>query len=466
MRWWLLGTGDRPTRWWPQRCSQARVLEGDERPERLWGVTRSLPQRSLLTTTTALCGLVVLGGHAMAAGSGGEAVTTHTVRLAMDEAGDVELRDLLRLLLHELGSHVDVPEDTIEGTIPVGGLKGRLAIAGLHEIVGPMGLGLELTDDALVLHINDAKLGRHIDALEMALRALFGVEGPAVSLEQISDAQSRGPPLLLLHGLDATSESLRPAAQALAAQGYDTYLFTYPNDGRVMASARALGVELRALSQSTGQRLSLVTVSMGGLVALAALELDETYDGSVARLIACTPPFEGSPLAPYHLVTEVVDTVRGLLEGDTSGLLIFDGLGQASSDLRPGSSFLRQIKASKRRQDVQYTILAGRGEIVPDLQLKRLLTALAHARPTTRGATRLGLDLVAEATRAARQSSGGRGDGAVPLSSQHLEGVKDRVILPLHHLEFLHPQGEGGPLAAMETVLERLPRVSSPEGSP
>jgi pimeloyl-ACP methyl ester carboxylesterase len=421
-----------------------------------------LPLRCAFAVLALMTGLLAVHPDAYAAPE----ASTSTIRLAIDAHGEVEARDLLRLVLRDMGSAVEVPEGVVDGKIPIGSLEGRLIVYGLDKLMRERGLGLEVGEHVLILTIDQDKLADHVDTLERALRKIFGPERPRVVLSQVPGGNAKGPPVVLLHGLDGASKRFGPAAASLAKAGYDVYLFTYPNDGRIMTSAVDLGLELRALRDVRKRKISLVTQSMGGLVALAAVELDEAYDGAVERLIACAPPFRGAPMARYHLLTEAADTVRGLLEGDARGLVIFDGLGQASSDLRPGSRLLRNIAASKRRPDLKLSILAGRGEVVPDAHLEALEAALRLARPETAGGKRLALDLLLEATVTSRGAAGGRGDGAVPLTSQALVGVSDRVVLPLNHLDFLTEDPEAGRILALDEVVKRLPKPAQAPGEP
>lgn len=57
-----------------------------------------------------------------------------------------------------------------------------------------------------------------------------------------------------------------------------------------------------------------------------------------------------------------------------------------------------------------------------------------------------------------RSVSGGRGDGAVSLASQSLPGVRDHVVLPHSHLDFLDGDGASGPIPTLAEVVARLPR--------
>ena len=416
-------------------------------------MTQSSTQRAFVVCALAL----VLMTHGPGTTKASAPPRTSTIRLELSEAGEVSAQDLLRLVLQRMGSGVDVPEDTLDGSIPVSSLQGRFTIYALDKLLSPRGVGMEIDGDALVLTLDEDKLAGHLDALEETLREAFGGERPRYRLTRVEGSDPSGPPVVMLHGLDAASRRLDPAARAMAGQGYDVYLFTYPNDGRIITSARALGVELRALRSARERPISVVTVSMGGLVALAAVELDPQYDGAVERLVACAPPFGGAPMARYQLLTEAVDTVRGLLEGEHAGLVIFDGLSQASSDLRPGSPLLAQLERSSRRDDVRLSIIAGRGEVVSDASLEALELALQVSRPETRAGKRLALDLLLEATVTACQTAGGRGDGAVTLESQSLRGVTDRVITPFNHLQFLTAASQGDPIRGLQEVLARLP---------
>jgi hypothetical protein len=104
--------------------------------------------------------------------------------------------------------------------------------------------------------------------------------------------------------------------------------------------------------------------------------------------------------------------------------------------------------------------------VVPDAHLEALEAALRLARPETAGGKRLALDLLLEATVTTRGAAGGRGDGAVPLTSQALVGVSDRVVLPLNHLDFLTEDPEAGRILALDEVVKRLPKPAQAPGEP
>ena len=380
-------------------------------------------------------------------------------RLLVDDQGRVAEADLTAALLDELGLRVHIARDALEGSVTIADTSGRLALAGAALVLAPLGVELDLEPGWLVVRVDRVRVGRHVDDLEVALRGLLGASAPVFTLERVAGSRDRGPPVVLIHGLDSRADRLRGSAQAIAQRGYDVHLLHYPDDGRIEPTAQALGHLLRQLRRDTGQPITLVTTSMGGVIARTYLELDPAYDGEVARLIACCPPFAGSPMARFHVLAEVAETLGDVLTTGSQGLFVFDGLGQAAADLAPDSLLMQRLRAAQRAPGVRYSILAGQGDDLPPEALDAIDAVVAGLRGRASGsADKVLLDAMTEIIATARSVSGDRGDGAVSLASQSLPGVRDRVVLPYSHLEFLDGDGASGPIPALAEVVERLPR--------
>ena len=60
------------------------------------------------------------------------------------------------------------------------------------------------------------------------------------------------------------------------------------------------------------RRISLVTLSLGGIIALYAIERDPEYHNDVDRFIACATPFRGAGLAKYRPLSTLKNAVSGL----------------------------------------------------------------------------------------------------------------------------------------------------------
>ncbi|MEZ4267405.1 MAG: hypothetical protein R3F39_13580 [Myxococcota bacterium] len=412
--------------------------------------------RRMGTVVAALGVLAILGEPARAAEPMPD-VVEH--RLPVDASGRLALRELLGVLLRETGSAVPARAGLDLGSLDLQRLRNPTMLLAANLGLASVGLGLRVEDDALVLRIDRERLRRRVDDLEGLLRTISGRGPPVHQLEHVDGSSRKGPPVVLIHGLDSSPERLRGAGRALGALGYDVYLYRYPDDAGIERSASALGDLLRELRALRGVKISLVTVSMGGLIARTWLELDPRYGDEVAGLIACVPPFRGSGIARYHVLTEINETVRDLIGSGFDGFFAFDGLGQGARDLVPGSRLLERLAASGPRPGVSYAILAGDKPIVDGSVFAAARQTLLALREHGETGRQFGLDLVGELVEEAAKVSGGRGDGAVTLDSQSMPGVSDRVVLPMSHFEALSGDGVDEPIPALAEVLARLPAL-------
>jgi pimeloyl-ACP methyl ester carboxylesterase len=257
----------------------------------------------------------------------------------------------------------------------------------------------------------------------------------------LPDGWEKTPPArplaVIVHGLDSRPERFEKLAGAIRQAGFTCGAFRYPNDQPIADSARLLAGELEALSRKCPDRtVALVTSSMGGLVARAAIEDPELDPGNVRRLIMVAPPNQGSALAklsfPLELWEHAVEDTR---RGETQRLMasIRDGLREAGDDLKPDSPFLRQLNARPRNPKVRYTILLGDSGPIRAEELARLQDRVAKAGERSRWVRFFGprlqewladLDEVVE----------GKGDGAVSLARGRLQGVDDMLTLRFSHL--------------------------------
>lgn len=288
---------------------------------------------------------------------------------------------------------------------------------------------------------------------------------PAIEpgLIRVSDSRVGGPPVVLVHGLDGHVASFAAAATQLGDRGYDVYVLQWSAGQSVPDAAAFLGKELRGLHGKVGEKISLVTTSLGGIIGAWYIEQDPAYSREVGRLIACCPPFQGAPLAAYHPRSALTSMMGALASQGLGPLFVFDGLGDAAADIVPGSPILRTLQKTKRRRGVRYAILAGNKPLLPD-QVLLMAEGLVHqGAQNAQGAALDLMKWLGSVAREARAVSGGRGDGVVPLASTELSGVTDREVLSVNHMEFLStPRPEAGPDAkvpALAEVVRRLPRV-------
>ncbi len=252
-----------------------------------------------------------------------------------------------------------------------------------------------------------------------------------------------------LNGVDSTSVDV--ATGLYQRVGQPACVFDYPNDGPIADSARMLVEYLQDFHrQYPATRVTLVTHSMGGLVARAALEMSSLLDTPAARsesvtrrtgvdqLIQVCPPNHGSALAEYGPLLEGAEQVYRLIHRRSSQRdralfrAIVDGFNEASADLSPDSKFLQELNAQARNTEVRYSVLCGddaplRGTMTNLLSnvWSRIAVSIDEPQEIT---DRIELILNCE------ELQKGKGDGVVSLASTRLVGVKDIEVLPMHHL--------------------------------
>lgn len=242
--------------------------------------------------------------------------------------------------------------------------------------------------------------------------------------------------VIVIHGLHSNRHHLEPLVKCARQSGRPAGALEYPNDQPIKKSARLLAAELAAVRRSCPTRpVYLVTHSMGGLVARAAIEDPALDPGNVRRLVMIAPPNHGSILAECNSpLLDAWEYYHGDKRRRAAGLFygsVEDGLGEAAVDLTPNSPFLRVLNSRSRNPRTTYTVFVGTQASVTDRQRpaggeptngKRLFVASWTAR-WWHGE----LDEVVN----------GQGDGAVAVASARLDGVDDIVPLHFTHLGVL-----------------------------
>jgi pimeloyl-ACP methyl ester carboxylesterase len=265
-----------------------------------------------------------------------------------------------------------------------------------------------------------------------------------------------------LHGGDATACEM--AAAIHQRTGLASCAFRYPNDAPIDESTDYLVQVLKKWHLEFPDRtLTLVTHSMGGLVARNAIEhrlKDHPRCLGIERIVLICPPNQGSIFAEYAGVLEGAEQLQRLLRRGTGRKFmaaILDGFNEAPNDLIPGSEFLQKLQVATRPPHVKYCVLAGDagliGPVIAQVGNEILELLNREAR---------GLKPIEDRARNLLNSDElqkGTGDGVVSLESAKLEGVTDFEVLPINHLEWgeLHkPSGQ----RVLDEVAERITRRS------
>lgn len=270
------------------------------------------------------------------------------------------------------------------------------------------------------------------------------------------------PTVVVVHGINSTSDSFVHLAAALEADGFGVVAYDYPFDrdlDRTVGDFARDWAEFRKQHEDA-RPWSVVTHSMGALLVRAYVEGDD-YAGDVDHLFLIGPTNGGAAIARAQPILQLTRGLRAggdRRAGALSGLQ--EGLGAAAEDLAPGSEFLRRLNARPRRVGVRYHILAGSSGFLSAEDRARVETRLAVVSRS--GGVLGGLTKLAAGGAAAAldEMTEGTGDGCVAIASTRLEGVEDHAVIAANHVELirgplLYP--DPGPIACMPFLRERMP---------
>lgn len=258
------------------------------------------------------------------------------------------------------------------GDFKVTGFRAGLVLNTVNQLLAPEVQVTVVSNDrtaepVLEITVDRDQLRQTSQAIRTEIRR-HSTNSPttALVLPELDTDQAR-PLVVLVHGYNATSSSLKLLQTALTQAGYPCGTFNYPNDGPIAESAKSFSQELiRFRLAHPLKPVFVVTHSMGGLVARAVVENPELDPGNVRRLIMIAPPNGGSHWAYCPVGFDAWDALvihhnESLGESITS--TVTDGWNEARRDLRPNSRFLRRLNACDRNSNIDYTILLGTGAL-------------------------------------------------------------------------------------------------------
>ncbi len=275
-----------------------------------------------------------------------------------------------------------------------------------------------------------------------------------------SKARGESPLVLLIHGFNSTASRNTALLDEARRAGYPCGGFSYPNDQRLASSAVLLSAELKAFAGAyPGRRIVLVTHSMGGLVARACIESPELDPGNVEQLIMVAPPTQGAQLARVAVATDVWEHWLSRREGDCWTRVhdsFVDGLGEAGSDLCPGSTFLTDLNARPRNPRVKYTLLLGTAASLRDDQMNWLLATARTARLAASDDAADQIKAVESLLVDLDELVDGRGDGVVSVERGRLSNVADTVVLPFGHLTVSSEGNDAAAQSVRRIIRDRI----------
>jgi len=274
--------------------------------------------------------------------------------------------------------------------------------------------------------------------------------------------------VVLIHGFNSKGELNGDVVEPLREAGFPCGMFDYANDDSLSKAAKLLSGELQYFASMYPSRgVSLVTHSMGGLVARECVENPQLYSRNVRQLIMIGTPNHGSLLAHFAFGGDCWE--HGRFWNHEGGpwtrtkACVIDGLSEAVRELRPGSEFLAKLDSRKRDPNVQYTNILGTGARLRGWELTALgKTARWTTKPFACVAGRG--ENFEQMMDDLDEVRAGKGDGVVAVKRGRLEGVEDTHVFEFGHLRVTE-EAEDGPVRKVhELIFRRL--QEAPTGVP
>jgi pimeloyl-ACP methyl ester carboxylesterase len=266
--------------------------------------------------------------------------------------------------------------------------------------------------------------------------------------------------VIFVHGLNSHPHTVAQLCDIAQRNGLAAARFHYPNDQPLDDSALLLSQELKRWKQLYPQRrVSLVTHSMGGLVARAAIENPQLDPGNVSKLIMVSPPNHGSNLSQFACGLDIWEYLDEGNRDSSQTCVVYssleDGLSEATVDLEPGSIFLTKLNRRQRNARVQYSIFLGTGGPCTRDELddfRRTMNAGNSWCSWWKCLTSRLDPAIADLDEVVT----GYGDGAVAVKRGRLAGVEDTVVMKFDHVSVLRDMQDREVQRVYAEVLARL----------
>lgn len=333
---------------------------------------------------------------------------------------------------------------------------------GLHRLA----MGATLLAVAILTSVNGARAhGLAGDLARDSYGELVPLDHWPVAGDRATAAGGQRSAVVLVPGLLAGERSMGVLRQPLADAKIPTAIFRYDSSvGTEPAADRLKELLAAELASQPQVRITLVTHSMGGLVARRVLESPDWASDRVDRLVMIAPPNAGSSLATLDsaevrrtLSNLKFDQQRVLIDERAARLLdsaLGQFLGDAKQDLAPGSEVLQGLSRLERNPRVRYSILAGSGGPIPGWVRtigQLLLAQQSFQRPEQ-----------AEKLKTIFETANrdewieGLGDGVVAIRSTRLSGVSDHQELDFAHNDISQSPDTPAARRLVDEVMRRV----------
>ncbi len=424
-----------------------------------------------------ICCLILFLGTATNFGSmDGDAGELSVVRVPLVAGREVDVADLVEKLGRATGAKVSRPHGNL--SVPVVGVGGGVSRNALADLLGPTA-SVSVEGMTFVVGINAAgstpesqadwerrlkKLAEHVES-EARRQANYGMH----ALSSYRPNDSRRPTVCLVHGLNSSSGGFVHMIPQIEAAGYGVVIYDYPYNLNLNTSGERFQRDWKVFRQQWGEKRSwaIVAHSMGALISRFYVENDAAYLNDVSDLILIAPVNQGSSLAKAQTLLQLLRSVQAVQGNKPAEALshLGDGLGEAATNLLPGSAFLTALNRRPRRAGVAYHILAGDvGFVSHEMRTKveARLDSLRQGGGFLGGLTRF---VTSDVEDQLDEVSDGTGDGCVTVARTRLAGVSDHATIHANHAELIRAPllfRDPGPVPCMPYLLKWLARKESP----
>jgi pimeloyl-ACP methyl ester carboxylesterase len=358
--------------------------------------------------------------------------------------GKVAIADIFRAV-SRLNGYDDAE---LQGALPRGhiSLDGRMSrwtIGVFNKIMKPC-VQVTSGDRAMLIAIDRESSQRWINDCKADLRWAWNKvdwrsEAFDYGIEIIGESETPRDIVVMVHGLNSRPEDLLSLVPVIRSANLIPATFRFPNDQPITQSAKLLANELHQLkAEYPSRKVRLLTHSMGGLVARAAVETD-LDPGNVSQLIMIGPPNHGSSLARVAMFMDCYEFCSSADHRRAGALIesVSDGLGEATADLEPHSVFLGRLNNQKRNANIRYTILLGTGGPMNEEEMNSLRGRVRECTNDNRF-VRFVSSKLNGSLKDLVEVVEGKGDGAVSCERGNLAGVQDVMELPFSHANILN----------------------------
>ena len=205
---------------------------------------------------------------------------------------------------------------------------------------------------------------------------IAGTEKDGARLVSLAEGRKDRPMTVTIHGINASPDTVRSLSSRAAAAGDAVRTLAYDDRGKGLeTTSQGLASDLgQWLAENPGRTLRMDAHSMGGRVALRALDLlrrQGKLSGRKVELNLIASPINGIAGAnALHVAPPIVgDIVRG-------------ALGPSSSDMAPMSEFQDRLDEVRFPTNVQVRVFTGGndGVVSADADFERLAGQLQAMR--------------------------------------------------------------------------------------